>query len=227
MLKMLRYPKENRGFTLIELVVVIAILGVLAVILVPTMMNMVTKARVTSANSTASSIKKLVGNFMTMADAEGYGMKSETVEVLNITVSLPASGGMAVWECSSAHESSFQKLNGTKISWGRGGADSRCSADADTASTESGEKLLCAALANAFPELKKASIVISLKSGSCMFAAFTDEQDTVLDEAEYPALTNGTPAAFFAWDGSTAGISPGGIIIGTAPAIPFAAPSSV
>lgn len=44
---------NKKGFTLVELVVVIAIIGILAAILVPTMMNYVKKAKLKSANSNA------------------------------------------------------------------------------------------------------------------------------------------------------------------------------
>ncbi len=60
MLKKLQALKAKKGFTLVELIVVIAIIAVLAAILVPTLLNQVTNSRITSADSTASTLKDAV-----------------------------------------------------------------------------------------------------------------------------------------------------------------------
>lgn len=67
--------KAKKAFTLVELVVVIAIIGVLAAILIPTLVGAVRSANVASANTTASDVRTAVNNWLTKQSAKHIDAK--------------------------------------------------------------------------------------------------------------------------------------------------------
>jgi len=69
--------KAKKGFTLVELIVVIAILAVLAAILVPTMLGWVKDSRITGADSTADQIKNAYNSVITKLDVKGNNLKKK------------------------------------------------------------------------------------------------------------------------------------------------------
>ncbi len=84
MIRYLQKLKARKGFTLVEMIVVIAIISVLAAILIPTLGHYVTMAQVTSANASASLLRKNLEYFLFELSMNGKGMKLSTDKSVQI-----------------------------------------------------------------------------------------------------------------------------------------------
>ncbi len=230
MIKKLQALRAKKGFTLVELIVVIAIIGVLAAILVPTMMGFVTSSRVTSANSTAASFEDQIENFLTEADTAGYGMKlSDTsVSVISISIDVANTG----WTVAVTNDTTSFKSTGT-TSWTASAtvttADTKVSKSADATA------LLALSLQSLFPDLTSGYVEAYAQGGNVEYVFYTADDTAVTDITEMQMTydSNGDLPATGAvnletkvctWDDNTAGISANGLIVGTSPALGLGTP---
>lgn len=215
MIKKLQQLKAKKGFTLVELIVVIAIIGVLAAILIPTMLGFVTSSRVTSANSTAASIKSQIGNFLTDADTAGYGMKQATSAKASFVFEV--TGG--VWKMTIGNG---MTADGTGAAAFKSGSKQWISdpvdnikANENKATAANANTLLCMEIANLFPDIKTAYIVAHCEAGKCLYVAYTADSSTAITIPTLTQFQNGNAP----WDTKTAGITSDGYTVGTAPAL--------
>lgn len=112
MIKKLQKLKAKKGFTLVELIVVIAIIGVLAAILVPTMLGYVENSRITSADQIAKTIKDAAQVAATEMDTQGMGLNATVLEVKGAYDADGAAGTKVTFAAAGAEGGADANPNG-------------------------------------------------------------------------------------------------------------------
>lgn len=204
--------RKKKGFTIVELIVVIAIIGIVAAILVPTMLGYAVHSRVTSADSTASDLQKTINLFLTEANTQQYGMFVSR----SVSTEMQISIANGVWSLTIDDENVF--VDNGPARWSGSGSGRNGVPPANGANAED---ILATKLATLFGEVETGYVSAYLEGGICRALYYT--ADTSAAVVNMPAFAaGGWSARTHEWNGNDAGVTADGTIVGTSPKLELA-----
>lgn len=215
---------RKKGFTLVELIVVIAIIGVLAAILIPTMMGFVRDSQITSANKAANEMSEALSQTLTKLDANGHGMLPTPTATSVIKVEISNASGTVTWKTTVSDTDNF--INVGDVDWTVAGTEMSAT-DKVSDNVNMPQNLISLEMMNYFPELTSGYIWFAVSGGYVRAAYFNDQGDAVSqlettfgDEGKLVATsTVDWERKLCTWNGEINGITEDGLIIGTSPAL--------
>lgn len=215
---------NKKGFTLVEIIVVIAIIGVLAAVLIPVMLGFVTSSRITSANKSANEIGEALAQTLTKYDTAGKGMLATHTATSIIRVEVSSSSGKTTWKTTVSDTDNF--LSDADFDWTIPGT-AMSTDDTNVENIDKPQNLISIELMKYFPDIRNGYGWFAV-SGGYVKAAYFNDAGTSVAMLETDFDENGKLEAtttvdwekkIAMWDGTNEGITPSGEIVGTSPAL--------
>jgi type IV pilus assembly protein PilA len=211
MIRKIQTLKARKGFTLVELMVVIAIIGVLAAILIPLMNNFLQSARISNVNATAANAKNYMTYWLQNEMKNNRGMNAVGVTIIEFQID-----GDKEWTASFAGGEN----NGFDNFTASGQTHHHISekTNEETAATPTGGASMMEALEDyfegLFPDAIAATFVISMEDNAAVAAIFSNTGD-VANITHH--IHQGTGNIHWVANGRSTNLANQRNIVGTAP----------